>query len=56
MILEWLVGFSYRVIMGENMWTYHRLELYGFTSFLSLPLWGLIGVVFLLLTQILARG
>ena len=50
-ILEYLVGFSYHEIVGQRLWTYHRYSLKGYTSLLSLPLWGLGGVLFWLLAQ-----
>lgn len=50
-ILEWLVGFSYHQIVGQRLWTYHRFALQGYTSLLSIPLWGLGGVLFWLLAK-----
>ncbi len=47
--LEWLVGYSYHQIVGQRLWTYHRYSLNGYTSILSIPLWGLGGVLFWLL-------
>ena len=43
---EWLIGFSYHQIVGERLWTYHKYSINGYTSWLSLPLWGLAGVLF----------
>ena len=51
-ILEWLAGFAYHMIVGQRLWTYHRHSLGGYTSFLSVPLWGVGGVLFWLLVQI----
>ncbi len=50
-LLEWLVGFSYHQIVGQKLWTYHRYSLTGYTSFLATPIWGLAGVLFLLLIR-----
>ncbi|MFZ6034668.1 MAG: putative ABC transporter permease [Patescibacteria group bacterium] len=47
--LEWLIGFSYHMVVGQRLWTYHRLSLNGYTSVLSIPLWGLAGALFYLL-------
>ena len=49
---EWLIGFSYHMVVGQRLWTYHRLGLNGYTSILSIPLWGLAGALFYLLTKI----
>lgn len=52
-ILEWLVGFSYQMTVGEKLWEYFKLPLIGgYTSFLGIPLWGMAGVMFWLLTRI----
>ncbi|TSC62028.1 MAG: Uncharacterized protein Greene041614_762 [Parcubacteria group bacterium Greene0416_14] len=40
-ILEWCIGCSYHAIVGQRLWTYHRSSLAGYTSLLSIPLWGL---------------
>ncbi len=49
--LEWLVGYSYHQIVGQRLWTYHRYSLKGYTSLLSIPLWGLGGVLFWLMAK-----
>lgn len=51
--LEWLAGFAYHMIVGQRLWTYHRFSIGGYTSFLSLPLWGLGGVFFWLLQKLI---
>lgn len=51
--LEWTVGFSYYMIVGERLWTYHRYAINKHTSLLSIPFWGLAGVLFLLLAKTL---
>lgn len=50
--LEWLAGFAYHMIVGQKLWTYHRYSIGGYTSLLSMPLWGIGGVLFWLLVQI----
>jgi len=50
--IEWLIGYSYQSILRKNLWTYHRLSIQGHTSFLSIPLWGLSGVLFWLLAKL----
>jgi hypothetical protein len=51
-ILEWLVGFSYHMVVGQRLWTYHRYGITTYTSLLSLPLWGFAGVLFWLLARV----
>lgn len=50
--LEWLSGFSYHMSVGQRLWTYHRYSIGSYTSFLSIPLWGLGGVLFWLLVSV----
>lgn len=50
--LEWLIGFFYHKIVGQRLWTYHRYSWSGYTSWLSMPLWGLAGVLFWLLARV----
>ena len=52
MFIEFLIGFSYHRVVGERLWTYHHVSLCGYTSIFSIPLWGLAGVMFWLLAQV----
>jgi len=49
--LEWCIGYSYHQIVGQRLWTYHRYSINGYTSILAMPIWGMGGVLFWLLTQ-----
>ncbi len=49
--LEWLVGFSFHMVMGQKLWTYSKYNINTYTSFLSIPLWGIAGVFFYLLAK-----
>lgn len=51
--LEWLVGSAFHRVVGQRLWTYHRYSMGGYTSWLSVPLWGMAGVPFLLLVKAL---
>lgn len=51
-LAEWIIGFFYHKIVGQRLWTYHRYSIGGYTSFLSLPMWGLAGLIFYLFIQI----
>ena len=51
--LEWLTGWSYHQVVGQKLWTYHRYPIGGgYTSVLTLPLWGLAGGFFWLLAML----
>jgi uncharacterized membrane protein len=50
--LEWLIGWSYYQIVGEQLWSYHRYSIGPYTSLLSMPLWGVGGGLFWLLAHI----
>ncbi|MDP2930301.1 MAG: hypothetical protein Q8N56_01685 [bacterium] len=45
-ILEGIVGFVYEKVIGKRLWTYNYLSVRGHTSILSIPIWGIAGVVF----------
>jgi len=49
---EWLVGWWFYHVMGTRLWTYHRYAITKYTSFLSIPLWGLLGVFLLLIVKL----
>lgn len=50
-ILEYTIGFCYEKILGHKLWQYNQFPITGYTSWLSLPLWGLAGVLFWLLAK-----
>ncbi len=49
---EWLLGYYYEKIMGEQLWKYDSKSLNGHTSLRVLPYWGLAGVSFGILTNL----
>jgi len=51
--LEALIGFAYHMVLGSRLWTYHRMEVFKYTSWLTIPIWGFIGTVFVLLEKVL---
>ena len=51
--LEFFVGWTYYQIEGQRLWTYNKYDIYKYTSFLSVPLWGFAGVVFWLAAKAL---
>jgi len=50
--LEGFIGLFYHKIVGQRLWTYHRYSFWGYTSLLSIPLWGMGGVLFWLLARV----
>jgi len=51
-ILEWCIGYSFNQVVGQRLWTYHRYAIGGYTSYLSIPIWGMGGVMFWLLAKV----
>ena len=52
-LAEWLAGFTYHMVMGQRLWTYHKYSIGGYTSLFSLPLWGIIGILFSFLGKLI---
>jgi uncharacterized membrane protein len=50
-ILEYCIGYSYQMIVRQRLWTYNRYSIQGYTSLLSIPLWGLFGALLYLLAK-----
>lgn len=50
-LLEWLIGFLYRTVVGQRLWSYHRYSIGGYTSFLVIPYWGFVGILAYLIIQ-----
>lgn len=45
-IFELLLGFVYEKVLNQKLWKYNQFSIKGYTSLLSIPLWGIAGVVF----------
>ncbi len=52
-LAEWFFGFIYHKVLNKRLWTYNRLSIKGYTSFLSIPAWGIAGVVFWFLSKLI---
>lgn len=52
-IAEGLIGFVYDKVLDKRLWTYNRLDIKGYTSLLSIPLWGIAGIVFWFLSKLI---
>lgn len=51
LLLEYILGLAYHKTLNKRLWTYDRLSLHGYTSFLAIPMWGVAGTVFWLLSN-----
>lgn len=49
---EGIAGFVYDKVLNRRLWTYNRLSIKGYTSFLSIPLWGIAGVIFWFISKL----
>lgn len=45
-LFEYLTGLTYYLTLSKRLWVYSRLSIGGHTSLLSIPLWGIAGVLF----------
>ncbi|MBI2514748.1 hypothetical protein HYV91_00960 [Candidatus Wolfebacteria bacterium] len=45
-LLEYLIGLAYHKTLNQRLFTYNRLSMGGYTSLLSIPIWGVAGVMF----------
>lgn len=43
---EYILGKAYHLLMHQRLWTYGKYSVEGYTSLLSLPMWGVGGVIF----------
>ncbi|MCX6763520.1 MAG: hypothetical protein NTZ97_02190 [Candidatus Moranbacteria bacterium] len=44
-VFEYIFGLVYHRTMNKRLWTYDKFSIQGYTSLLSIPLWGIGGVV-----------
>lgn len=45
-LTEGILGFVYHKVLNKRLWEYEKLDIWGYTSLLSILLWGVGGVVF----------
>lgn len=50
---EYIFGLTYEKTLNRKLWVYQRLSVGGYTSLLSIPLWGIGGVIFWLISKML---
>ncbi|MEW5805429.1 MAG: hypothetical protein AB1721_01745 [Patescibacteria group bacterium] len=48
---EYFLGWIYNKILNKKLWVYKKYSISGYTSFLSLPLWGVGGFIFWFLAK-----
>ncbi len=53
LFLEYVVGLAYYKTLNKKLWVYQQLSISGYTSLLSIPIWGVAGVIFWLLSKII---
>jgi hypothetical protein len=49
-LLEWSVGAAYYGVVGSRLWEYKTYPINKNTSWLTIPIWGMTGVLFYLLS------
>lgn len=49
---EFFLGFFGEKILGQKMWIYQKFSVLGYTSLLSLPFWGGLGLAFWILGRL----
>ncbi len=52
-LLELFAGWWSHAILGKKLWTYHQYKITTYTSFLSVPMWGVCGVLISLLYNVI---
>ncbi len=50
---EYFLGYTFHKIVGRKLWTYHTYSIGGYTSWLSIPLWGIGGIFFWLISRLI---
>lgn len=51
-VLEYILGLTYYKVLNQKLWRYNRLSINGYTSLLSIPIWGIACVIFWFLSKI----
>lgn len=49
--LEYIIGLTYYKTLNSRLWVYKRFGIQGYTSLLSVPIWGVAGIVFYFLSK-----
>lgn len=52
-VLEYAIGMAYHKTLNRRLWTYGKYNVGGYSSLLVIPMWGVAGVVFWLVAQLL---
>ncbi|MBI4709185.1 MAG: hypothetical protein HY764_03220 [Candidatus Portnoybacteria bacterium] len=51
--LEYLCGLTYHKTLNRRLWRYERFSVGGYTSLLTIPMWGISGVIFWFLGKLI---
>lgn len=52
-VLEYILGLTYHKTLNKRLWTYNIFSIRGYTSLLSIPIWGIAGVTWWFLIKML---
>jgi len=54
LVLEYILGITYHKVENQKLWHYNdRFSINGYTSYLTLPIWGVAGVMGWFLSKII---
>lgn len=48
---EYIIGLTYEKTLNKRLWEYKKFSVGGHTSLLSIPMWGIAGVIFWFLSK-----
>ena len=51
--LEYVIGLTYHKTLNRRLFEYKKFSINGYTSYLSIPIWGVAGVVFWFIAKML---
>lgn len=51
--LEYILGLTYHKTLNKRLWVYDRFSIQGYTSLLSIPLWGIGGITWWFLIKMI---
>lgn len=51
--MEYMIGLAFHKTLNRKLWRYERLSVGEYTSLLSIPVWGIAGVMFYFLSKII---
>lgn len=55
LLLEHVIGYLYHRTLNRRLWRYYKYTIGGYTSLLVAPFWGMAGIFFFLLGEVVMR-